>query len=119
MSATSEVHLAAAAESGVQRHLPLLAFLFACSGCSALIYEIVWLQSLQLVIGSSAISLGILLGTYMGGLCLGSLATSRLFSEKLHPLRAYALLELGIGAAGLLLLFCMPLVGGAYTAWAG
>ena len=28
-------------------------------------------------------------------------------------------LELGIGVMGLLLLFGMPLVGGAYTAWAG
>ena len=119
MSATTEANVVAAVAPAAQRNLPMLAFLFACSGCSALIYEIVWLQSLQLVIGSSAISLGILLGTYMGGLCLGSLATSRLIPEKLHPLRAYALLELGIGAAGLLLLFGMPLVGGAYTAWAG
>ena len=31
----------------------------------------------------------------------------------------YACLELGIGAIGLLVLFGMPLVGGAYTAWAG
>ena len=119
MSATTEANVIAAAAPTVQRNLPVLALLFACSGCSALIYEIVWLQSLQLVIGSSAISLGILLGTYMGGLCLGSLATPRLIPEKLQPLRAYALLELGIGFAGLVLLFGMPLVDGAYTAWAG
>ncbi|MEN6427853.1 MAG: hypothetical protein ABFE13_21065, partial [Phycisphaerales bacterium] len=48
--------------------LLLLAVLFIGSGCSALIYEIVWLQSLQLVIGSSAVSLGVLLGTFMGGM---------------------------------------------------
>ena len=35
-----------------------------------MIYEIVWLQLLQLVIGSSAVSLGLLLGTFMGGLVL-------------------------------------------------
>ena len=35
------------------RFLPLLLLLFAGSGCSALIYEIVWYQLLQLVIGST------------------------------------------------------------------
>jgi spermidine synthase len=34
-------------------------------------------------------------------------------------LRAYAVLELGICVAGLLLLFGMPLAGGVYPAWAG
>src|ERR1017187_2496379 len=37
---------------GALRHLPLLLVLFAGSGCSALIYEIVWYQLLQLVIGA-------------------------------------------------------------------
>ena len=48
-----------------RRFLPALFLLFIGSGCAALIYEIVWFQLLQLVIGSSAISLGILLGTFM------------------------------------------------------
>ena len=38
------------------RSLPLLLLLFVGSGCAALIYEIVWFQLLQLVIGSSAYS---------------------------------------------------------------
>ena len=50
----------------------VLLVLMACSGCAALIYEVVWLQLLQLVIGSSAVSLGLLLSAYMGGLCAGS-----------------------------------------------
>ena len=45
--------------------LPLLIVLFVGSGCAALIYEVVWLQLLQLVIGSSAVSIGVLLGTFM------------------------------------------------------
>jgi spermidine synthase len=102
-----------------QRRFPALLVLFACSGCAALIYEIVWFQSLELVIGSSAISLGILLGTFMGGMCLGSLLLPPLVSPRLHPLRVYAAVELGIGLVALLLLFAMPLVGGMYTAWAG
>src|SRR5580765_8393714 len=99
--------------------MPLLLVLFIGSGCAALIYEIVWFQLLQLVIGSSAISMGVLLGTFMGGMCLGSLLLPRLISAKQHPLRVYAALELGIGIIGLLLLFGMPLIGGVYFAWAG
>ncbi|OFV92443.1 MAG: hypothetical protein A3H95_17595 [Acidobacteria bacterium RIFCSPLOWO2_02_FULL_64_15] len=99
--------------------MPLLLVLFVGSGCAALIYEIVWFQLLQLVIGSSSISLGVLLGTFMGGMCLGSLYLSRVVSSRHHPLRVYAMLELGIGIIGLLILFGMPLVGGVYSAWAG
>jgi spermidine synthase len=102
-----------------RRFLPALFLLFIGSGCAALIYEIVWFQLLQLIIGSSSISLGILLGTFMGGMCLGSLLLSRMVSARQHPLRVYAALELGIGVLGLLILVAMPLVGGIYTAWAG
>ena len=82
------------------RFLPLLVLLFVGSGCAALIYEVVWLQLLQLVIGSTAVSLGVLLGTFMGGMCLGSLLLPRFVSPRRHPLRVYAVLELGIGAIG-------------------
>jgi len=99
--------------------LPVLLLLFIGSGCAALIYEVVWLQLLQLVIGSSAVSLGVLLGTFMGGMCLGSLLLPRLVSVRRHPLRVYALLELGIGALGLLVLFGMPYVNEVYVRYAG
>jgi spermidine synthase len=97
------------------RFLPLLLMLFVGSGCSALIYEIVWFQLLQLVIGSSAVSLGVLLGTFMGGMCLGSVVLARVVSARHHPLRVYALLELGIGIAGLVVFFGMPYVDRLYT----
>jgi spermidine synthase len=99
--------------------LPLILLLFIGSGAAALIYEIVWFQLLQLVIGSSAVSLGVLLGTFMGGMCLGSLLLPRLVSARHHPLRVYAYIELGIGAIGVLVLLVMPLVGSLYTAWGG
>jgi spermidine synthase len=102
-----------------RRYLPALLLLFVGSGCAALIYEIVWFQLLQLVIGSSAVSLGVLLGTFMGGMCLGSLLLPRLVSSRHHPLRVYAWLEIGIGIIGIAVLFGMPLVSGIYTAWAG
>jgi len=125
--------------------LPLLLLLFAASGASALIYEIVWYQLLALAIGASAISLAFLLATFMGGLCLGSLLFPRLFpvtSDKhnanrlpqrgeagvpelgsdtpggglLHPLRLYAVIEALIGLLGLLELVLIPLIGRAYLA---
>ena len=101
------------------RYLPFLLVLFVGSGCSALIYEIVWFQLLELVIGSSTISLGILLGTFMGGMCLGSWLLPRFVSRTHHPLRVYAFMELGIGLIGLAIFFGMPLLGGLYLAWAG
>src|SRR5215831_6085274 len=91
--------------------LPLLLVLFIGSGCSALIYEVVWSQLLELVIGASAISLGVLLGTFMGGMCLDSLLFPRLVSAERHPLRVYALLESGTAAFGLLILAGIPYIG--------
>jgi spermidine synthase len=99
-------------------HLLLLA-MFVASGCSALIYEVVWFQLLELVIGSSAVSLGVLLGTFMGGLCLGSLAAARLVKASSHPLRTYALIELGIGALAVAVLIGLPYVGSLYVTHAG
>ena len=104
--------------TGTRRTFFLLLILLAGSGCAALIYEVVWFQLLQLVIGSSAVSLGLLLAAYMGGLCLGSALLPVLVSRKYHPLRVYAVLELGIGILGLLALFAVPLVGRIYVAGA-
>ncbi len=108
-----------AASSRAERFLPLMLLLFIGSGCAALIYEIVWYQMLQLVIGLTTISLGLLLGSFMGGMCLGSILLSRLVKRTQHPLRVYAFLELGIGAIGLLELWLMPAVGDFYTNHAG
>src|SRR3982751_2822102 len=83
-SPLSAVEYTAAHPMTPRRHLPALFLLFVGSGCAALIYEIVWFQLLQLVIGSSSISLGILLGTFMGGMCLGSLLLSRIISPAQH-----------------------------------
>ena len=69
-----------------RRVFPILLALFVGSGCAALIYEIVWLQLLQLVIGSSAVSLAVLLGTFMGGMCLGSLLLARVVPARTSSL---------------------------------
>src|SRR6516165_5595499 len=99
-----------------RQYLPVMLLLFVGSGCAALIYEVVWFQLLQLVIGSSAVSMGVLLGTFMGGMCLGSFLLPRYVRRGLHPLRVYAYLEVGIGVLGLLILFGMPLLNTIYAA---
>ena len=54
--------------AGLNARAALVLSLFFVSGAAGLIYEVVWLQLLQLSVGSSAVSLGILLGTFMGGI---------------------------------------------------
>ncbi len=95
-----------------KRLLPFILLLSVGSGVAALIYEIVWFQLLELVIGSTAVSLGVLLATFMGGMCLGSLMFPRLVSARHRPLRVYAMIELGIGLLGILVLRLMPFVSG-------
>ena len=92
--------------------------LFVGSGCSALIYEIVWLQQLGLVLGATSVSLAILLTSFMGGMCLGSLALPQLVSAARHPLRVYAALELLIGICGVAILWAMPFVSRVYCSFA-
>jgi spermidine synthase len=104
--------------SGSSAWLPLLLILFAGSGCSALIYEIVWYQALQLAIGSTSVSLGVLLATFMGGLCIGSTLFPRLRILKGHPLRTYAFIELSIAAFAVLVQFSMPFINRVYFAGA-
>jgi spermidine synthase len=53
----------------------------------------------------------------MGGLCIGSLWLPRyLAKHPMHPLRAYARIEIGIGLCGILELLLIPLVDSIYAA---
>jgi spermidine synthase len=115
MSPDSEVSTAGAG----QRFSPVLLLLFVGSGCAALVYELIWFQLLREVIGSSAVSLALVLTSFMGGMCAGSLALPRWVSPARHPLRVYAWLELGIGVLGIALLGLLPLVGRLYLAIVG
>jgi spermidine synthase len=97
----------------------MLLGLFVGSGCSALIYEVVWFQQLSLVLGASAVSLAILLSSFMGGMCLGSLFLPRVIPPNRHPLRVYALLEFLIAVCGVAVIWLMPVVGRLYCSLAG
>ncbi len=105
-------------EGGSQTHRALLG-LFVASGCAALIYECVWLHLLRLVIGASALSVGIVLASFMGGMFLGSLLFSRFVPQDKDALRVYAWLELGIGAFGLAMPLILPAVRSVYVGLVG
>jgi spermidine synthase len=90
------------------------ASLAAASGMAALVFEIVWFQQLELAIGSSAVSLGVIVATFMGGMCLGSLLLARCVGPHRHPLLTFAALELGIACCGVALLAAAPAVGSLY-----
>lgn len=74
---------------------------FGLSGASALVFEVVWTRTLSTVMGSSTYALSTMLAAFMAGLSvgggLGALASRRLAD----PIRAFALCELGVGTAGL------------------
>jgi len=93
--------------------------LFFGSGCAALLYETIWFQLLQFVIGSSAVSLGLLLGVFMGGMCLGSLLLPRYVSIQRNPLRVYAGLELALAVLGLTVAYGIPHLAGLYAGLGG
>lgn len=109
-SDTSRIHTSTSPTAWT---LLLISILFIGSGCAALIYEIVWFQVLQLAIGSSAVSMGVLLATFMGGMCLGSLFFDSIVPRRFHPLFVYALLELLIGIFGASLIYVIPVA----TSW--
>ena len=79
-----------------------------------MIYEVVWYQQLQLVLGGTTISLAILLSTFMGGLCLGNVVFPRLRVADAHPLKVFAAIEIGIAVCGLLVKFALPEISRAY-----
>ncbi|HEV2957876.1 MAG TPA: fused MFS/spermidine synthase [Xanthobacteraceae bacterium] len=94
---------------------PVVLCFFVGSGLAALVYEIVWFQLLELVIGSTAASLAVLLGTFMGGMCLGSFAFARVVPASLHPLKVYAALEFGIGLIAVLVLYLLSAAADLYA----
>lgn len=106
----------AAPSAGAER-LGWLLILVAASGCSALIYEVVWYQLLPLAIGSTSVSLGFLLAAFMGGLCIGSLWLPRVLPNW-HPLRVYALLDLAIAGCAIVVEFALPALNRIYIAGA-
>ncbi|MDE2475837.1 MAG: hypothetical protein KGO48_12365 [Alphaproteobacteria bacterium] len=70
---------------------------------------------MQIAIGSTAISLGVLPASFMGGLCVGSIGlpvlTRRNPGLARHPLAVFAAIEFLIGICGAVELVLIPVAG--------
>jgi len=76
---------------------------FFATGAAGLIYEVVWNRTLALLMGNTSYSLATLLTVFMAGLALGAWIGGKLAPPGGAGLRAYGLLELGVGAYCLIL----------------
>jgi len=72
---------------------------FFLSGATALVYEVVWLRMLSLVFGHTVYAITTVLAAFMAGLGLGSFLFGRRAARFPDPIRAYGLLEIGIGVS--------------------
>jgi spermidine synthase len=94
-----------------------LPVLVALSGGAALVYESQWMRSFGLIFGNTTDAVAWVLAVFMGGLALGSALAARRSSAD--PLRAYARIELGVGAAALVTLPLLRALPWAYGGLAG
>lgn len=96
----------AAAVRGVRVHswamLLALLLLFALSGASGLIYQVVWLRMLALTFGVTAYAVSTVLSCFFAGLALGSYVAGRYADRLRSPLRTYAAVEVLVAVLGVL-----------------
>jgi spermidine synthase len=92
----------------------LLLGLAFVSGANALIYESLWFRSFGVVFGNTTDAVATVLAVFMGGLGLGSHLAGRRRASS--PLRAYALVEMAIGATAALSLPLLRALPGADAA---
>ncbi|WP_376092234.1 fused MFS/spermidine synthase [Roseomonas sp. CCTCC AB2023176] len=81
-----------------------LAVAFFCSGFGALLCQIVWQRMLGIFAGSDSISAALVVGAFLAGLGVGSLAGAKL-ADRLTPARAlmgFAIAEAGVAGFALL-----------------
>jgi spermidine synthase len=86
----------------------LLCLLFLLSGAAALVFEALWFRLASLTFGSSVWAGSLVLSSFMGGLGLGNALAGRWGGRLRRPVRAYALLEVVVGATGLGLVLVLP-----------
>jgi spermidine synthase len=83
---------------------------------AALIYELTWIRPLQFILGPNVYTISIIFAVFMFGLALGSLIISK-YVDKIRNLPAtYALMEIGIGLYGVLLLIIFNILPDIYRA---
>ena len=80
------------------------------SGFACLIYQILWMRQIGLLFGNTSHAAALTLAVFFGGLSLGGWYWGKRCQKNSSPLRTYACLELGIAAAGIVLLIAPVIV---------
>ena len=80
------------------------------SGFACLIYQILWMRQVGLLLGNTSHAAALTLAVFFGGLSMGGWYWGKRCRKSTSPLRTYACLELGIAAAGIVLLIAPVLV---------
>ncbi len=89
--------------------------LFLGSGATALVYQLAWSRELALIFGATHEAVSLVLGAFMAGLALGGWCFGRWTARLSRPLRAYGLLELGVGLSAVALPWLLRGVDAIYT----
>jgi len=101
-----------ASHSRVVKILLLACFL---SGAASLFFEVLWTRAFSLILGSTTQAAALVFAAFLTGLALGAWLFGNLSARLREPLRAYALLEIGIAfialTTGLLLHYQADTIG--------
>lgn len=81
-----------------------VSFFLLLSGASALMYQVIWVRLLGLSIGSTSISISIVLAVFFLGLGLGSYFTASILKKFKNPLKIYLYVEAGIALSAVAIL---------------
>ena len=81
-----------------------LSLFLLLSGASALIYQVLWVRLLTLSIGSTSVSISIILSVFFLGLGVGSYFAASLIKKFKNPLKLYIAAEAGIALSAILIL---------------
>lgn len=82
----------------------LVSFFLLLSGASALMYQVIWVRLLGLSIGSTSISISIVLAVFFLGLGLGSYFTVSILKKFKNAFKIYLYVEAGIALSAVAIL---------------
>ena len=101
----------------------MAALCFVLSGAAGLLYEVVWSKQIAYLLGNSLHSVAVVVAAFLGGLALGARFLGGPLTRSGDPGRRYAMLELAVAGAGLLILPLLraidPVVGQLYRSLGG
>jgi spermidine synthase len=101
-------------EARAERDWPVLAA-YSLVGFTALVYEVAWTRALALVLGSSIYAFAAMLGAFLAGIALGSLAAHRRLDAMAAPRRALAPLIVSLAVVSLAASLLIPRLPGAFV----